>query len=78
MAAGKPLWAGVAVDRVIDLIGRRIRLIDADGERGIGFQAADEAIGEAAIVAEHDAHLPGAALAEKDRREGMDRDDRVG
>ena len=31
--------ARVAFDRVIDLIGRSIRLVDADGERRIGLQA---------------------------------------
>ena len=29
---------GMAADRVIDLVGRRIRLVDADGERRVGTQ----------------------------------------
>ena len=28
---------GMAFDRVIDLVGRRIGLVDADGQRGIGL-----------------------------------------
>ena len=35
-------WARVAFDRVIDLIGRSIRLVDADGQRRIGLQGANE------------------------------------
>ena len=76
MTAGRPLRAGMAFDRVIDPVGRGIRLVDADGEGGIGFQSADQEIGKAAIVAEHDADLPRAALAEIDRREGVDGDQR--
>src|SRR6185295_17569429 len=58
-------WARMAFDRVIDLIGRSIRLVDADGERGIGLQPAKEIIGQPAILAEYDADLPRAALAEQ-------------
>jgi len=46
-------WARMTLDRVIDLIGRSIRLIDADGERGIGLQSANEIIGQPAILAEY-------------------------
>ena len=67
---------GMALDRIIDLIARRIWRVDANGERRIGPQSADKNIGQAAIVAEYDSNLPRARLSEIDRGEGMDRDER--
>ena len=67
----------MASERVIDPVGRGIGLIDADGEGGVGLKPADQEIGQAAVVIEQDADLPGAGLAEIDRGEGMDGDDRV-
>src|SRR5262245_26482441 len=64
------------LDRVIDLVPLRIRLVDANGEVRVGLELANEMIGEAAILAEHDSHLPGTGLAEIDRRIGMHRDER--
>ena len=68
--------AGMPLDRVIDLVGRRIGLVDADGERRVGFEPANQQIGHAAILGEHDSHLPRSGLAEIDRGIGVDRDER--
>ena len=43
---------------------------------GSVFKFANEEIGQAAIVVEQNANLPGAGLAEIDRREGVDGDQR--
>ena len=66
----------MAAERVVDPVGRGIGLVDADGERWVGLKLADEEIGKAAIVVEQDADLPGPCLAEIDRGEGVDGDQR--
>ena len=76
MAAGRPRGLGMAGQRVVDPVGRGIGLVDADGEGRVGLKPADQEIGQAAIVVEQDADLPGAGLAEIDRSEGVDGDQR--
>src|SRR6476659_7733606 len=66
----------MASQRVVDPVGRGIGLIDADGEGRIGLKPADEEIGQAAVVVEQDANLPGPRVAEIDRSEGVDGDQR--
>ena len=68
----------MARDRVVDLVRRRVRLVDADGQRSVGLKSGNEEIGDAPIFVENDADLPWARLAEKDRREGMNCDQRCG
>ena len=67
---------GMALDRIVDLVARRIWRVDANGERRVGLKPADKNIGQAAIVAEHDSNLPRARLSEIDRSIGVDRDER--
>src|SRR5262245_57321364 len=61
---------------VIDLVPRRIGLVDANRKGRVGLKLADEKIGQATILAKHDSHLPGTGLAEIDRGIGMHRDER--
>ncbi len=54
------------------MVGGRVGLVDADGERGIGLKSPDQHIGQTPVVIEDDPHLPGARAAKKYRRIGMD------
>ena len=76
MAAGQAAQAGHGGSACSRPRRRGIGLVDADGEGWVGLKPADEEIGEAAIVVEQDADLPGAGLAEIDRGEGVDGDQR--
>ena len=73
---GQGARAGMALDRVIDLVPRRIWLIDANRKGRVGLELADENIGQAAVLTEHDSDLPGTGLAEINRGIGMHRDER--
>ena len=62
------------LQRVVDAVGRRIGLVDADGEALQRLERRDQRRGEALVVVMDDADLPRAGDALVDRREGMDRD----
>src|SRR6476660_1730244 len=67
--------AGVSLNRVIDLVGRRIGFVDANSKRGVGLEPANEGIGHAAaVLVEDDSHLPWSRLAKIYWGEGVDRD----
>src|SRR5262245_7091225 len=61
---------------VIDLVPRRVGLVDDNRKVRVGLKLSDEKIGQATILANHDSDLPGTGLAEIDRGIGMHRDER--
>ena len=59
------LRAGMPLDRVVDIVGRGVGLVDANRERRVGLQLPDETIGQAPVVAKDDTDLPGPLPSEK-------------